>query len=74
MADLRDAVNAPPSSIDDHAHVIVFARAEPRAPRKGEPGTDWLKGASAPAAGLRATEIANKSAFEFRLLMFVRRE
>ncbi|MEL6793905.1 MAG: NAD-binding oxidoreductase, partial [Pseudomonadota bacterium] len=58
MADLKDAMEAPPSSIDGHDHLIVYLYAMNRPPRAREPGADWLADAEAHRAALRATETA----------------
>ncbi|WP_421979468.1 2Fe-2S iron-sulfur cluster-binding protein [Roseibium sp.] len=70
MADLRDAMNAPPKGIDGHRHALVFAVQTPRAVRPGEPGEDWLEGAGAHRSALRAMEIAVVIAQYIRLLGF----
>lgn len=41
MADLRDAMEAPPTTIGDHTHSIVFLYEMPRDPRPDEAGCDW---------------------------------
>ncbi|MEL7462984.1 MAG: reductive dehalogenase [Pseudomonadota bacterium] len=68
MADLKDAMEAPPSSIDGHDHLIVYLYAMNRPPRAGEPGADWLADAEAHRAALRATETAVVIANYIRLL------
>ncbi|MBW4707196.1 4Fe-4S dicluster domain-containing protein [Roseobacter sp. YSTF-M11] len=68
MADLRDSMTAPPSTIVDHAHAIVFLYEMPRDPKTGEAGTDWIKDAQAHRACLRATETAVVLANYIRLL------
>ncbi|MEM9268952.1 MAG: reductive dehalogenase domain-containing protein, partial [Pseudomonadota bacterium] len=68
MADLKDSMEAPPSTIDGHTHAIVFLYENPRAPWGGEPGTDWLQDALAHRGCLRATETAAVLGNYIRLL------
>ncbi|MGR3467181.1 MAG: NAD-binding oxidoreductase, partial [Shimia sp.] len=68
MADLRDAMAAPPGTITGHSHVLTVLVRTPRAPRSGEPGARWLAGAERHVAALRATEIAVVLANYIRLL------
>jgi reductive dehalogenase len=70
MADLKEAMEAPPATIQGHTHAIVFLNARPRAPRADEPGCDWIKGAEHHSACLRATETAVILANYLRLLGF----
>jgi len=68
MADLKDSMEAPPSTIDDHRTALVFLYEIPRDPATDEPGTIWLKDAQAHRACLRATETAVVIANYIRLL------
>ncbi len=68
MADLRDSMNAPPSSIDGHTHALVFLYEYPRDPTIDEPGTDWIINAQAHRACLLASETAVVLANYIRLL------
>ncbi|WGH80189.1 4Fe-4S dicluster domain-containing protein [Jannaschia ovalis] len=68
MADLRDAVAAPPSGIGGHGHAIVVIQDMPRPLRKDEPGTAWIDGAEAHRAALRASETAVVLASYLRVL------
>jgi reductive dehalogenase len=68
MADLRDAMQAPPSPVLNHTHAIVFLYEHPRDPAPQEPGTDWLADAQAHRAALRATETATVLANYIRVL------
>ena len=68
MADLKDAMEAPPATIEGHTHAIVILNARPRAPRTGEPGCDWITGAEHHSACLRASETAVILANYLRLL------
>ena len=68
MADLRDAMAAPPMSIDGHTHALVLLYENPRAPEAGEPGAGWIMDAQAHRAGLLAAETAVVLANYLRLL------
>ncbi len=68
MADLKESMEAPPTTIAGHTHAIVFLYDMPRDPRPGEAGTDWLHDAQAHRACLRATETAVVIANYIRLL------
>ncbi len=68
MADLKDAMEAPPVTITGHTHAIVFLYARPRPGRADEPGTDWLVDAEHHTAALRASETAVILANYIRLL------
>ena len=68
MADLKDSMEAPPSTIAGHKHAIVFLYDHPRDPRPDERGCDWLDDAQAHRACLRATETAVVIANYIRLL------
>lgn len=70
MADLRDAMEAPPESIDAHSHAVIFLYEHHRPPRPGEPGCDWIMDAQAHRAALRASETAVVLANYIRLLGF----
>ena len=68
MADLKEAMNAPPTTIGDHKHAIVFLYDMPRDPAPGEEGCEWLEDAQQHRACLRATETAVVIANYIRLL------
>ena len=70
MADLKDSMEAPPSTIDGHGHAIVFLYEYPRDPKAEEPGADWIMDAQAERACLRASETAVVIANYIRLLGF----
>jgi len=70
MADLRDAMNAPPKRIDGQNHALVLLVEQPRDAHEDEPGFDWLEGASHPRSALRAMEAAVVLAQYIRLLGF----
>jgi len=68
MADLKDSMSAPPTDIQSHSSSLVILNEAPRTPWHDEPGSDWLTGASLPAAALRAAETAVVLANYIRLL------
>ncbi len=68
MADLKDSMEAPPTTIADHRHALVFLYEYLRDPRRDEPGSAWIKGAQAHRACLRASETAVVIANYIRLL------
>ncbi len=68
MADLKDSMSAPPSTIVGHRHALVFLYAMPRDPDRGEVGCDWLDDAQTHRACLRASETAVVLANYIRLL------
>ncbi|MGH1354580.1 MAG: reductive dehalogenase [Thalassovita sp.] len=68
MAELREAMEAPPKGITGHSHALVFLYEFPRDPWPGEAGTDWIADAQAHRASLRASETAVVLANYLRLL------
>ncbi len=70
MADLKEAMEAPPAGIEGHTHAVVLLYDNPRAPRADEPGVTWIRDAQAHRAGLRAAETAVVVANYVRLLGF----
>ncbi|MEM7720015.1 MAG: 2Fe-2S iron-sulfur cluster-binding protein [Pseudomonadota bacterium] len=68
MADLKDAMSAPPRGIGAHTHAIVFLTEMHRDPEPGERGTDWLHDAQVARAALRSAETAVVLANYIRLL------
>ncbi|MEM1314813.1 MAG: NAD-binding oxidoreductase, partial [Pseudomonadota bacterium] len=68
MADLKDAMEAPPSGIASHRRAIVYLYDMPRDPAPDEPGCAWLENAQAHRAALRAAETAVVIANYIRLL------
>ena len=42
MADLKDSMEAPPSTIEDHTHAVVFLYEHHRAPGADEKGCAWI--------------------------------
>ncbi len=70
MADLKDSMEMPPSSIEGHKHALVFLIEHHRDPERGESGSDWILDAQDHRACLRATEVAVVIANYIRLLGF----
>ena len=70
MADLKDSMEAPPTTIEGHTHAIVFLYDNPRGLKTKEPGGDWLEGAHAHLASLCASETTLVLANYIRLLGF----
>ena len=68
MADLKESMEAPPSTIGGHRHALVFVYEYPRDPRPDEPGADWIQDAQPQRACLRASETAVVIANYIRLL------
>ncbi|SHH18460.1 reductive dehalogenase [Marivita hallyeonensis] len=68
MADLKESMDAPQTTIADHQTALVFLYEIPRDPKPNEPGTGWIEGAQAHRACLRATETAVVVANYLRLL------
>ncbi len=68
MADLKESMEAPPSTIDGHTHAIVFLYEHPRAPKADEPGTDWIMDALPHRSCLLAAETAVVIANYLRIL------
>ena len=67
MADLRDSIEADPTSIEHHTHALVLLYENPRDPKTDETGTGWIKDAQAHRAGLLAAETASVLANYLRL-------
>ena len=70
MADLKESMEAPATTIDDHSHAIVFLYEFPRDPQPDEPGCTWIMDAQVHRACLRASETAIIIANYIRLLGF----
>jgi len=68
MADLKESMEAKPTSIDGHTHALVFLYENPRDPNADEPGTDWIADAQNHRAGLLAAETAVVLANYLRVL------
>jgi ferredoxin-NADP reductase/epoxyqueuosine reductase QueG len=70
MADLRDSMQAPPTTIDSHTNALVFLIEYHRDPEHSEPGADWIIDAQAHRAALLGAETAVVIANYIRLLGF----
>ncbi len=70
MAELKEAMEAPPTRIDHHSHAVVFLYEHFRDPEPGEPGAEWIVDAQDQRAALRAAETAVVIATYIRLLGF----
>ncbi len=70
MADLKESMEAPPTTIDGHSYAVVFAYEFPRDPTKNESGGEWIADAQEARACLRAAETAVVIANYLRLLGF----
>jgi len=68
MADLKESMDAPPTSINSHTHAIVFLYAHPRAPHVDEAGTVWIKDSADHRSAILASETAVVIANYIRLL------
>ncbi len=70
MASLREALADAPADCRHHSHALVFLHDHPRAPRREEPGADWIQGALEHRACLRGAETAVVLASYIRSLGF----
>ncbi len=70
MAELKDAMEAPPTTVDHHTHALVFLYEYPRDPAGGEAGCDWVHGMQAQRASVRAAETTVVLSNYIRLLGF----
>ncbi|MEP0941726.1 MAG: reductive dehalogenase [Rhizobiaceae bacterium] len=68
MADLKESMDAPPSSMDHHTHALMYLYEYPRDPGADEEGCDWIQDAQEARACLRAAETAVVLANYIRLL------
>ncbi|KIC36883.1 2Fe-2S iron-sulfur cluster-binding protein [Leisingera sp. ANG-M7] len=68
MANLREAMQAPPADCRHHTHALVFIYEFPRDPEAEEDGADWLADAQDQRACLRAAETVVTLANYIRLL------
>ncbi|MGB1214055.1 MAG: reductive dehalogenase [Pikeienuella sp.] len=68
MADLKEAMERPPSSVAHHTHALVMLHETPRDPDPQEPGAEWIIGAQAERACLRGAETGVIIANYLRLL------
>lgn len=58
MAGLKESLERPPSSIENHTHAIVILSEHMRTPRPEEPGAEWIMDAQHHRSAIRATETA----------------
>jgi len=58
MAGLKDSLERPASSINNHTHAIVIVDEYLRTPRDEEPGAEWIIDAQDHRSAIRATETA----------------
>ncbi len=68
MAELRESMNAPPTSAMHHTHAVVFLYEYPREPGADEPGCEWLRDCSAERSCVRGAETAAILSNYIRLL------
>ncbi len=68
MAELKEAMDTPPKTMDDHSHAIVFLYEFPRDPAPDEAGSDWIQDCQTERATVRATETVATLANYIRLL------
>ena len=68
MADLKESMEAPLTTIEDHTHALVFLYEYPRDPTADESGCEWIQDAQQARACLRANETACVIANYLRVL------
>ena len=68
MAELKATMEAPPTAINHHSHVIVFLYEFPRDPGAEERGADWIQDCQLERAAVRAAETVATLANYIRLL------
>lgn len=68
MADLKDAIEASPKSIDGHKFAVVLLYPFSRDPEPDEAGFIWMKDAQVHRASVRASEVAVVLANYLRVL------
>lgn len=68
MAELKESMEAPPTSCKHHTHAILYLYEYPRNPDIGEVGCDWLHNSQAQRASLLAAETVAIVANYIRLL------
>ncbi|MFK7958061.1 MAG: reductive dehalogenase domain-containing protein [Lysobacterales bacterium] len=56
MAELRETMEKPPTTVHHHTHALVVLYQFPRDPKASEPGTDWIADAQTQRACVRASE------------------
>ncbi|MEM7357636.1 MAG: 2Fe-2S iron-sulfur cluster-binding protein [Pseudomonadota bacterium] len=70
MAELKDSMEAPPTSCKHHRYALVYLYEYPRDPGQDEPGCEWLTNSQAQRACLLAAETAAIVSNYIRLLGF----
>jgi reductive dehalogenase len=73
MAELRESMEASPSSIEGHTHALVFLFEHPREVDPTEPGADWIIGTEDHRSALLASETAVVIATYLRQLGYASR-
>ena len=68
MADLKESMEAPATTIEGHTHAVVYLYEYPRDVLPDEPGAAWIADAQAERACLRAAETAGVVANYLRVL------
>jgi len=68
MAELKETMEAPPTTVDHHSHALVFLYEFPRDPEVEETGCDWFQDAQAQRASVRGAETAVVLSNYIRLL------
>ena len=68
MAELRESMNAPETTITHHTHALVFLVEYPREPGSDEPGCEWLADSMVQRTCIRAAETAAILSNYIRLL------
>lgn len=70
MADLKESMAAPPRTIEDHTHAVVFLVQYNRDPKPDEPGYAWIANAQPQRANLLGSEAAVIIAGYLRVMGF----
>ena len=68
MAELKESMNAPASTIESHKFALVFLNEFPRDPGKDEAGCEWIQDAQEARATMLGSEASNVLANYIRLL------
>ncbi len=70
MAELKEAMDIPAATTQEHTHCVVLLHEYPRDPKKGEIGCDWIQDAQKARAAFLGAEAACVLAHYIRLLGF----
>ena len=70
MADLKESMAAPPRTIEDHTHAVVFLVQYNRDPKPDEPGYAWIANAQPQRANLLGSEASIIIAGYLRVMGF----